>query len=150
MNWIRNNRWQILLTIILTILWALIWDLPNFRGEEAKANPVSRDYLEKSYALYNAEYFGNKLPKDTVIDQDQTDPNFMAITTKPFDGKFHIGFNSSYVSAERTGDLTLLHEMCHVKTWGDDHGGKWRACMISLDLHGAFREELIYSFQEKP
>lgn len=149
MNWLRENKWRILLTIILAVLWSLIWDLPHFHSERAKAAVVSREYLERSYALYNAEYFGSKLPADAVIDQDQTDPDFMAATTKPFDGKFHIGFNSFYVSSERTGDLTLLHEMCHVKTWGDQHGSKWRACMINLDLHGAFREELIYSFQEK-
>ena len=151
MTWLRENRWRILLTIILAILWCLIWDiLPgvSLRSEPSKTGDVNREYLEKVYTEYNAEYFGNKLPKDVVIDYNLHDPEFVALTRKPF-GPFHISFNPAYAGADRTADLTMLHEMCHIKTWGDDHGSKWRACMIELELGGAFRVELIDSYKEK-
>jgi hypothetical protein len=150
MNWLQENRWRLLLTVVLVVLWSLICGLtyPEFT-EPANATGTTLETLEKSYAEYNAQYFGNKLPKDTVIDYNLHDSEFMAVTRKPFGGSFHISFNPTYVAAERVSDLTMLHEMCHVKNWGDGHELKWRACMIQLDLQGVFREELIDSYTEK-
>lgn len=147
MNWIRNNRWQILLTIILAVLWSLIWDLPKFHSEPTQTSVVNEKLLIKTYHDYNNQYFDGRLPS-VVIDYELRNPDFMALTTVGDGGEFHISFNPFYVTAERTADLVMLHEQCHVKNWGDNHGKKWRACMTSLDMRGAFREELIYSFQE--
>lgn len=147
MNWIRENRWQILLTIILAVLWSLIWDLPNFRSEPSKATGVDEKLLIKAYRDYNNQYFDGKLPA-AVIDYELRNPEFMALTTVDSTGRFHISFNPFYVTAERNADLTMLHEQCHIQNWGDNHGKKWRACMLSLDMRSAFREELIDSFRE--
>jgi hypothetical protein len=151
MNWIRENWSWLLLTVILAALWALLWDFfpgVNIHGEPVKATGVTVKSLKRSYAEYNAEYFENKLPKDTIIEYNLDDSNFVALTSKFSDGRFHIGFNPAYTGADRFADLVMLHEMCHVDNWGDNHGRKWRACMIELDLRGAFREELIDSYEE--
>ena len=148
MNWIRENRWRLLLAVILAILWSLICSLAELT-EHSKSTGTTIETLEKSYSAFNAQYFENKLPKDAVVDYDLYDPEFMATTTKGFDDKFHLSFNRNYVAAERVSDLIMLYEMCHVKNFGNEHGRKWRACMLQLDLQGAFREELIDSYTEK-
>lgn len=150
MNWLKENRWRLLLTVVLTVLWsALVGFISRPKlTEPAKAQPVTQKYLEKSYARNNAQYFENKLPV-AVVDYDLRDPEFMATTRRTYDGVFHVSFNPFYVSAERYAELTMLHEMCHIKTWNDQHGARWQACMIQLDLQGAFRDELIDSYQQK-
>lgn len=150
--WLWENRWRLLLTVVLAVLWALLWDFfpgVNLHREPAKAGAVSQSSLKKSYQNYNAQYFEDKLPKDSAIDYDLSDPNFMATTMLASDGKFHLSFNRYYITADRVADLIMLHEMCHIKNWDDGHGRKWRSCMINLDLQGAFREELIDSYTEK-
>jgi predicted SprT family Zn-dependent metalloprotease len=147
MNWLKENRWRLLLTVILAVLWFLIGLLISpVDTESAKAQSVTQTYLEKSYARNNTQYFENKLPV-AVVDYDLRDPEFMATTRRTYDGVFHISFNPFYVSAERYAELTMLHEMCHIKTWNDQHGARWQDCMIQLDLQG--RDELIDSYQQK-
>ena len=152
MNWLRENWWRLLLIVILAALWALLWDFfpgVHLYGEPARASGVNQKYLEKSYADFNAQYFKERLPKDVIIDYELHDSEFMALTQREGSGRFRITFNPYYLTAERNADLTMLHEQCHVKNWGDEHGNKWRSCMIQLDLAGAFREQLIDSYQEK-
>jgi hypothetical protein len=148
MSWLRKNFWWLVLVIVTAVIWSYLSDLWVIRVEHAKAQSVTQKYLEKSYARNNAQYFENKLPV-AVVDYDLRDPEFMATTRRTYDGVFHISFNPFYISAERYAELTMLHEMCHIKTWNDQHGARWRACMIQLDLQGAFRDELIDTYQEK-
>jgi predicted SprT family Zn-dependent metalloprotease len=122
------------------------------------ANSAKRDRLYDKYEEYNQQYFGNKLPKDIIIDHNE--PEMMASTMYLGGnaGRFLISFNDKYTAAERVADTTLLHEMCHVKTWDEQptsgtfdqssrHGPRWRSCMLQLDMQGAFRYELIDGYQ---
>lgn len=120
-----------------------------------KPEPLLHQYVE-----FNETYFDNKLPKNTIIDRSETNTKNMASTSRMSDGRFHIAMNDKYTAADRVANITLLHEMCHIRTadewpseFGDQkllHGPKWKACMISLDFVGAFRVEIIDNYQEKP
>lgn len=135
----------------LVLFFALIFSLSP--GKLEKPEPLLHQYVE-----YNETYFDNKLPKDTIIDWSETKD--MASTVRMKDGKFHIAMNDHYVAAGRVANITLLHEMCHIRTWDEwptsfedqkmTHGPRWRACMISLDFVGAFRVQIIDNYEEKP
>jgi|SRR5579859_1598332 len=146
MNWFWENRWRLLLAVVLAVLWSSLCGVV-FDQKPAKTGEVNRVYLEKAYADYNAQYFGNKLPKNTAIGYNLHDPNFVALTTEA-GGRFHINFNPAFAGADMMANLIMLHEMCHIKNFGDTHKRRWIACMTELDNEGAFREELIYSYQE--
>ncbi len=121
------------------------------------ANARKRDRLYGQYQEFNEEYFGNKLPKDIIIDHNE--PKMMASTMYLSGiGRFYISFNDKYTLAERVADETLLHEQCHIATWSEQptdgtfdqskrHGPRWRACMLQLDMQGAFRTELIDGYE---
>jgi hypothetical protein len=105
--------------------------------------------LNSWYAQYNDEYFDNKLPK-AIIDLNLRNGH-MAETSYPDFKTFHITFDPHYIAAHRTARFTLLHEMCHVRTWGDDdHGPRWRTCMLGIDQQGGFRNIIIDKYQEGP
>lgn len=110
--------------------------------------------LDLWYRHYNEEYFNDELPTNTVVDYGGHDDDFIATTSSLTDGRLHIAMNEKYTSAPRTAHLYLLHEMCHVKTWDEkeEHGKRWRTCMLVLDFEGAFKEILIdgYVRQERP
>lgn len=106
--------------------------------------------LDKWYSIYNSEYFGDKLPKDTVIDWSEYDPNRMSSTSVLPDGRFHIAFSEKYCLADRTAHIVLLHEDCHIATFSEitrdpksEHGPRWRTCMLNLYQQGAFKKDLI-------
>lgn len=114
-----------------------------------------KDRLYEIYSEYNSLYFGSKLPKEVVIDHSEAVQ--MATTMKMPDGYFHIAFNDKYTAAEVVQNLVLLHEMCHVKTWGEQptdgtfdqsrrHGPLWRSCMLELNVQGVFRREIIEGY----
>lgn len=147
-----STRNKILLTIALAILCSWLFGCaqePVRPSSGTKGHRIDAAYLQSLYELYNATYFNNKLPKDVMIDTLETNPEFMAGTSK-VGSSFLIQFNGYYVTAERTAQLTMQHEMCHVKTWGlelDDHGRAWRGCMLQLDMQGAVRLVLIDGYQ---
>lgn len=122
------------------------------------ANSAKRDRLYDRYEEYNQQYFGNKLPKEIIIDHNESK---MMASTMYIGGevqRFQISFNDKYTAANRVSDEILLHEMCHVKTWDEQptngtldqsarHGQRWRSCMLQLDLQGAFRNIIIDGYQ---
>jgi hypothetical protein len=149
-----RTRTKILITILLAVLYfALVQhfndnrlvqtELPSARS---KADlPSHLDWWNEGF---NSEYFGDKLPKDIVIDWNERDDHNMATTTTLPDGRFHIALNEKYCLATRIAHVTLLHEDCHVLTFsevedGKEHGPRWKTCMVNLSQQHAFENELI-------
>ena len=118
------------------------------------------DYLQRAFIVYNHAYFHDELSIPGInFDEERN----MA-STYCIDGGLvcRIEFNPAYNQAPRYANLTLLHEMCHIKTWNDDqdglvlgpdaltrHGKHWRACMLDLDKQGAWRNILIDFYGEQ-
>lgn len=153
-------RWKILITIGLAILAVWLQDQIEKHEPHASASYGRCEGLEIWYSEYNSGYFQDKLPNDVVIDYGEYNPDFMATTSQLPDGRFHIAFNEVYTKAPRVAHITLLHEMCHVKTFderdpetvhtlGGSHGPRWRRCMLILDFDGAFRRELIDAYERE-
>jgi hypothetical protein len=106
--------------------------------------------LDKWYAGSNSAYFEDKLPKNTIIDWNETDSRNMAVTYE--DGEqFHISLNPYYVRASRTAWEVILHEQCHIEEYKeaekDEHGPRWRTCMLRLEMQGAYRPILIDGYE---
>lgn len=152
-------RDKVLLAVALAVLtvWLFGCGQENIPAPAAdSSHDVSVGFLQHLYSVYNDGYFQNKLTKAPVIDMLETNPNFMA-STMCQDGSCVIHFNKHFTAAHRVARFTMLHEMCHVKTWDTEvdvfggqvlHGKSWRACMISLDTRGAFREIIIDNYTE--
>jgi hypothetical protein len=97
--------------------------------------------LKAFYDTYNANYFGGKLPSNTVVEYGEAN-GAMAITMKD-GGHFRIIINKTFNPVPRAAHLTLLHEQCHIASWQqelDDHGPRFQHCMRTLALEGAFDE----------
>lgn len=156
---------KILLTVLLAmVVWAIHEQLDpdEAPGEEAAAHPnTSAEELRTWYLSDNDNYFGGKLPKDTVINWDDNDPNTMAQTQKFPDGHFEIQLNSAYAGAERTQLYLLLHESCHIETWAESHPDGiffdatkqheklWRTCMLRIDAADGFRDLFIDEYKRE-
>ena len=116
------------------------------------AQPANGPSVQALYDSYNAAYFNSQLPSVQVV--LQTPP---PIGNEELEGEtIHaVGghWYKIYISPKYniTGDQqaeTVLHEMCHVKTWEDaeasgvsydgGHGAPWQGCMLGLAKQGAF------------
>lgn len=143
-----KTRWKILITVLLAALYFCLTQ----RVRPAVQGPaLSPEQLSQWYAGYNDEYFSGRLPSDTVIDYSEHDNEYMGSTDYwADDKKFHISLNLKYTVAGRIALETLLHESCHIETWGErqEHGPLWRSCMLRLDAQGAFRKLFIDKYQE--
>jgi hypothetical protein len=150
-----KTRWKIVLTILAaTIYFALV---QNYGAHCPSGTSVTEAQMNQTYSEFNQEYFHDRLPHDVVIDFGESVA--MATTVKMADGRFHIAFNEKYNQSARQMRETMLHEVCHVKTWHPlaeqtpediltgQHGNRWRACMLQLDMAGAFRREIIDYYQ---
>jgi SprT-like family len=122
--------------------------------QEVKHHPdTSVEMLRKWYREFNEAYFQNKLPDNTTFDLNLRNGN-MAQTSIPGWAVFNISMDPHYVAAQRMGQLTLLHEMCHVETFTDSrdpkvqHGEKWLACMTRIDVAGGFRDIIIDRYEK--
>ena len=103
-----------------------------------KSNPT----LKRWYTKYNRKYFGNKLPKDTIV--------FWCKRVFRYDDAigaadvFDALPHTIYIACElkkihKVALIVLLHEMCHIAVGGDpDHGRRWQLKMKSLASRGAF------------
>ena len=111
---------------------------------------VNDAILQQDYLEYDKLYFDNKMPRNTVV--VSLGPAYaygkdnMGITER-VDGVFFIQINPVFHPTQKQMDITLLHEMCHVVTWGSSdgpktqrkrHGPEWQACMLDLAEDGAF------------
>lgn len=156
-------RTKILLTVVLAVVvWMILGCCKgpeHFVPVPSATNGINTAYLERLYQTYNEGYFHNRLAKTPVINVDEHDPNYMA-TTICDEEKCKIQFNTVFITGARVAEFTMLHEMCHVKTWKQevqeiggkvvqiDHGKVWRSCMLTLDAEGAFREIIIDNYKE--
>jgi hypothetical protein len=150
-----RTRTKVLILIALAILFSWLFGCAPSREHyvpvmSTAGGDTSVEYLQQLYITYNYGYFHNRLPTNVTIDlNEKTD---MASTSCKNDACV-LSFNPKYVAAPRVADFTMLHEQCHVKTWGLDekhaHGKVWRACMIQLDMEGAFRQIIIDDYREE-
>ncbi len=145
-----KKRWLVLFIIAMA---GLFFYFEHRRDEvtvvhSQEKTVVTVEELQATYRTYNLTEFGGKLPTDTIIDFDEKDPDNMASTSQEADGQFHISFNHKFVAGVRVMNLTMLHEQCHIATWGNKHGREWRACMLKLDAAGVFREIIIDGYRE--
>jgi len=130
---------------------------------EPMAGDTDQKYLERQYRVYNQQYFDNKLPEPKI--DTRLNNLYEAQTVCNTDGNnCSISFNLHYVAARRTAQGTLLHEMCHIKTWTKHlnssllppsadsefyHDKSWRGCMLQLDAQGVFRVINIDFYREE-
>lgn len=134
--------------LIIIALWLAVWlifSLPPRRslsgqgGKKKTADSALCLNLKVWYDSYNETYFLNQLPKNTIVEYGDIG-NDLGITFKDH-GKFHIIISRYFNRAPNTAHETLLHEIAHVATWGqefDSHGPKFRACLRRLYAEGAF------------
>ena len=115
----------------------------------------NNERLQQDYADYNQAFFDNTLPKNVVVTWSDIpkskDGRFVMGNTHEeiIGGTFSIQIDTKSNIAWATADTTLLHEMCHVKTYDrtveldqDMHGPLFKACIVNLELQGAFTDLL--------
>jgi hypothetical protein len=141
-----KTRTKIAIAIILALLYFAVQN--GFPRSQSEEYDVTLAELQAAYSTYNITEFNGDLPGDTLIDFNEHDKDNMATTALLTDGKFHLSFNRKYVTGVRIMNMTMLHEMCHVKTYGNEHGLIWQSCMLDLDRAGVFREILIDGYHE--
>lgn len=103
--------------------------------------PMSEEGIADLYRQNNEQWFGNKLPKDTIIKwANLHSEGRFGKSWKDSSGVFHIVLDMEFNEADVQMRITLLHEMCHVATGKEvsEHGPLWRAKMRALLLEGAF------------
>lgn len=111
--------------------------------------------LQQDYADYNRAFFNDTLPKNVPVtwsDIPRTkDGRYVMGNTHEdiISGTFSIQIDTKSNIAWATADTTLLHEMCHVKTYDrvvelgqDFHGPLFKACLVNLQMQGAFTDLL--------
>lgn len=107
--------------------------------------------LLNDFRDYNDRYFYGALRNVTIKLTDLSAYDQMGLTESRSNGTFVISIDIATNPVWKEADLTLLHEMCHVKLkdsinlvpgetnkdW-DSHGSGFQSCMIHLAEHGAF------------
>lgn len=79
--------------------------------------PFTTGELQDIYNSYNREYWDGKLPKATVV-WTALD-NKYGETQQDADGRFLVRLDVVKNREANVAKTTILHEMCHVKTWGE-------------------------------
>jgi SprT-like family protein len=127
-----------------------------FAGNYVLAQPTrSGARLKQDYDDYNENFFSGTLPKDVVVSwanipKDKDGQYVMGFTHEdPTNGTYSIDIDIKTNVTWDTADTTMLHEMCHVKTMNyaishneDEHGPSFKACIVNLELQGAFTDLL--------
>jgi hypothetical protein len=106
------------------------------------ASPISgqkKINLVDWYNGYNEQYFLNQLPAARVEWGEMGNMGITYMGASPL-----IVISEKYNPSFREAQMTLLHEMCHVKLSPvlvfDDHGPEFQQCMHNLANEGAFDE----------
>jgi len=135
---------------LLSILLLLILWVPTQAQQVKKptpcpvaALPFTTGELQDVFDTYNRQYWDGKLPKTHVI-WTALSKRF-GETVKEDDGSFTIKLDVSWNVLPNVAKTTLLHEMCHIKTWGEScHIGtqgdctRWQRELHRIMLEGAF------------
>jgi hypothetical protein len=106
---------------------------------------MAKDFLKKSFDLYNDWYFDNRIPANTVVEFGKT--------ARDSDGTFKFATGKITINEKLKGRnnlvlICLLHEMAHARlqhtyiggTLGDDphHGMIYQAELVRLFNAGAY------------
>jgi SprT-like family len=97
----------------------------------------SDPHLKRIYRRYNAKYFENQLPDNTVI---YWAPNHERLaSTFQIGGIHHIEMDPTLMVAQRFIHIMLLHEMRHISLdpYGK-HGDRWKSAGRRLMELGAY------------
>lgn len=162
--WTLGKKMAVTIILAIFVWWLFGCSRPQKLAMEGD-HDIDAIYLQRLYASYNEQYFGNRLTKTPKIDIENGGPDMADTWCDNEDGTgCHISFYMHYSAAPRVAQSVLLHEMCHVKTWSKSldkdrpvmvelqtfaHGTPWRSCMLGLDAEGAFREINIDFYTEK-
>lgn len=143
--------------LIIFVIWALVtvgFHFFSSQCEQKPKNPPRTEvahprvaptpYTDKElagwYATYNSRYFSGHLPKDTKVRWAFLEGRY-GETANPQDNFFVIRLDIPKNREAIMAKQTLLHEMCHVATYGkelDFHGPLWQAEIHRLMMEGAW------------
>ena len=135
-------RTKIAIAVLLGIIFFLVEQaLPQAFPSR---RPFTDDQIYLLYKIDNTRYFQGKLPATTAIVWDE---QYSTAGTGCYKNSetCTIHLNPHYLTEQRFTHLTLQHEMCHIETWTEEaeHGPRWGACMVRIEMHGAWRNILI-------
>src|SRR5271156_2307274 len=110
---------------------------------EVPSLPYTVGQLQDIFTTFNRMYWDGKLPATVVV---WTALKEYGETDKLPDGRFVIRLDSVKNQETNVAKTTILHEMCHIKTWGDpchvkaDHPdcSRWLIELHRIMLEGAF------------
>lgn len=102
--------------------------------------------LKRWFNKYNALYFNNTLPDDTILFWEPLS-NADGMTCPVYEisaGKFSIRLDPGIKGFSAYWRSTLLHEMCHLALWPNhpkhQHGKVFNDRMLKLAQDGAFNK----------
>jgi hypothetical protein len=107
------------------------------------ATPMPPSKMQEDYSKFNSAWFAGGLPANVIV-KYAAHPQLNAMgLTDVVDGHFVIYIDPKYHANSKAADMTLLHEICHIRVWdvavaGDEHGAPWKECMVRLAENGAF------------
>lgn len=100
---------------------------------------VTNAELTHRYREFNKKYFGNRLPKDMVVEFSQA-RKWLGVTHYKRGRPLYIQINWKFRFSLSSCMLTLLHEMVHVELpYNVNHGKKFHARMLKLARQGALK-----------
>ena len=150
-------RWKAVMAIAAGILVYECWQcddqpVPMDRGGEITIPTDGILYGE--FVEYNKDYFDNKLPYTTfeytdIIEKDGSHESMADVVRGT--SEYHVRVDKRFNPILKTADISLLHEMCHIKldangelplTVSNDesHGPKFQQCMVDLAVRGAMHD----------
>lgn len=138
---------EILKAYIIVMMLAAIL-VPGFYPRRQRHKDVCINYTEVQLqainTYYNETVFYGALPKSMRITWENLEAfNEVGDVQKDSDGVWHIRLDRKYNPVGRQTILTMIHEDCHLVTWGqefDDHGPKFEACMLRVAESGALHD----------
>jgi hypothetical protein len=135
------------ISVLLVCLLACGGQLPTPAPQKPTTDPLpfTPGELQDIYKSYNSQYWDGKLAKATVVWTVLKVGRF-GETEKEDDGRFLIRLDSTKNREANVAKTTILHEMCHVRTWGEDchipgtpnKCRRWLAELHRIMLEGAF------------
>jgi hypothetical protein len=140
---------KLLTSILLVTLWlpAQAQQIKTPLPSPCKVQPLpyTPGELQDIFKTYNGKYWSGKLPH-TVIVWTALGTRKFGETTQDEGGRFIIRLDSAKNREQIIAKTTILHEMAHVKTWGDtchvvdkpDDCARWLAEIHRIMAEGAF------------
>jgi hypothetical protein len=95
--------------------------------------------LRRWYNAFNRQWFGDKLPRDTVLLYEVVNGS-QAECVEEICGRHIIRINPAIAWSSRNARFALIHEMAHIKVGNEHgHGKKFQDEMLRLAQIGALR-----------